>query len=470
MKSLFLPIAIVFSINLSSFSQSNTWSFKFANAILERYKPTVNVLTNKGWEYSNSIVLHGIEKVFDNSRDSNYLKYIKIYVDNYITATGNFVPGALAPTLDKIHPGLLCLFLYKETGLSKYKTAAKNLRNYLLTSGIFNKTPDGGYWHKNDGNYNNVMMLDGIYMAETFMAKYGYMFNDTICTNTAVFQTLLMASHAYDSSTHLLKHAWDFSTQKPWANVITGCSSEAWSRGNGWYAMALVDILKYLPADHPKVNELRSVLDSFAIGIKANQNESTGLWYQVIDKQDSLANYLETSGSGMFVYALKTAVDNEWIDSSYLEVAEKGWIGLQSKIATYSDSLPQITMFAPAMTVQNNFTAYVSYPYRPVNCPAPGSFTTQHPHGYCGILMAASAMEFPITTYTFIGSDDWNTKTNWQNDIIPPTILPKTEAIVIDPVAGGNCILDGNQEISPGARIIVKKNKNLVITGNLIVH
>ena len=234
--------------------------------------------------------------------------------------------------------------------------------------------------------------------------------------------------------------------------------------------MALVDILQYVPPAHPGFNQLKSLLDSLAIGIKTNQDATTGLWYQVVNKQDSVANYLETSGSGMLIYALKTAVDNEWIDTGYLSVAQKGWIGLQNKIAVYTDSLPQIKSFAPAMGVQNNYTAYTSIPYRPVDCPAPGTFTVQHPHGYCGLLMAASAMEFPITTYTFTGNEDWGNETNWFNNIIPPAAVPKCEAIVINPIAGGRCVLNTEQHIAAGGRLIIKKDKQLVITGNLSVQ
>ena len=461
MKKRLLILSMLFCFNVHS--QSNTWSVKFSNAILSRYTPTINALTFKGWEYSNGIVLHGIEKVYNNTRDSNYLKYIKAYVDSYMDASGNFTAGALTTTLDKIQPGVLCLFLYKETGLLKYKNAATNLKNYLL-SNAFQKTPDGGYWHKNDGNYNNVMMLDGIYMAEPFMARYGYMFNDTVCTNTAVFQTLLLASHVYDNPSHLLKHAWDYYKIKPWANTTTGASGEVWSRGMGWYAMALVDILKYTPTGHPKFNQLRSLLDSVAIGIKNNQDPVTGLWYQVVNKKDSVANYTESSGSGMFIYALKTAVDNEWIDTSYLSVARKGWQGLQTKIAAYTDGLPQIKSFAPAMGVQNNYTVYVTAPYTAVNCPT--AFGTQHPHGYCGLLMAASAMEFPVNTYIFTGDGNWSNAANWLNNTIPPNPLPAANGIIIDPVSGGKCRLNLSQQIAPGSVITIKKGKVLEIPLN----
>ncbi len=112
---------------------------------------------------------------------------------------------------------------------------------------------------------------------------------------------------------------------------------------------------------------------------------------QVVDKGGQAGNYFETSGSAMFVYALKTAVDSGWINSSYLTVAQKGWTGLKTKISTYSDGKPAINDFAPAMSVQDNYNGYVSV--TSVDCP-----TSTAPHGYAAILMAASVMEFPLTT------------------------------------------------------------------------
>jgi unsaturated rhamnogalacturonyl hydrolase len=465
-KTFFLTI-ILFCIYSQSSSQSTTWSVKFSNAILTRDSPTINKLTNKGWEYSNSIVLRGIENVYNYTGNSSYLNYIKAYIDSYVDSSGN-VTG-LATSLDNIHPAILCLFLYQQTRLPKYKIAATNVRNYLLTNPGFGKTPDGGYWHKNDGTYNNIMLLDGIYMAHTFLSEYGSMFSDTVAMDTAVDQALLLASHVYNSTEHLVKHAWNYTKTQIWANPVTGASSEVWSRGLGWYVAAIADILQYLPTTHPRYNELKTLLNNLVIGIKNNQDPTTGLWYQVVDKQDSAKNYLESSGSGLIIYALKTAVDNDWIDSSYLTVVQKGWLGLQTEIATYTDGKPQIKSFAPAMGVQNNYMVYVSAPYTSVNCPLPFP-AIQNPHGYCGLLLAASAMEFPITTYIFNGNGDWSDSTNWSNDAVPASTLPTGDEIIINPVTGGQCVLTSPQIISSGAVITIKPGKNFVVKGNLIIE
>ena len=372
-------------------------------------------MTSKGWEYSNSIILHGIEKVYNNVQDAAYLNYIKAYVDAYVSSTGTV--SGMSQSLDKIHPGLLCLFLYEKTGLTKYKTAATNIRNYLLSgSPAYPKTPNGGYWHKNTTAYKNVMMADGMYMAHVFLAKYGKLFNDNTCFDVATSQILLLSSYIYDSTAKLVRHAWNYDkTTYSWSNPVTGVSSEVWSRGMGWFVMALTDVLRYLPSSHAKYGQIKTLLSNLAIGIKNYQDPATGLWYQVVNKGSSSGNFLETSGSAMFVYSLKVAVDSGWISSSYLTVAQKGWAGLKTKVATYNDGMPQIKQFAPAMSVLNNYSAYVAV--TPVNCPTASG--TQHPHGYAGILMAASVMEFPLSAARVAT----NSPAITQNNIVQPHLI-----------------------------------------------
>jgi unsaturated rhamnogalacturonyl hydrolase len=70
------------------------------------------------------------------------------------------------------------------------------------------------------------------------------------------------------------------------------------------------------------------VLNKTALGIKNYQDEKLGVWYQVLDQGEREGNYLEATGSSMFVYALFKAVRMGYIDASYLEVAQKGYQGL----------------------------------------------------------------------------------------------------------------------------------------------
>ncbi|HRG24806.1 MAG TPA: glycoside hydrolase family 88 protein [Chitinophagaceae bacterium] len=401
MKCYLLVLSFLCTIMVKSQTVNDTWSVRFSNAMIHRYSPTINALTSKGWEYSNTIITHGMEKVYNNVTDSvKYLNYIKSYVDAYVNASG--VISATVNSLDRTHPGISCLFLYEKTGLAKYQTAATTLRNiYVGASATYPKTATGNiFWHKNNGSYNDIILIDGIYMLHPFLAKYGKMFSDNAAIDTAVNQTLFIYNQLYDNTKKLIKHAWNPTKTQAWANATTGNSSEVWSRGMGWYCMALVDILKSVPASHPKRGQLLTALTNLATGIQNYQDPATGLWYQVVDRGTGLAgNYLETSGSAMFVYTIKTAVDSGWISNSFLPVAQNGWNYLKNtanlKIDVYSDGYPRINDFAPAMSVQTSAANYVQVSLQPVDCPG-----TAHPHGYGAILMAASVMEFPFSLVT----------------------------------------------------------------------
>lgn len=388
-KHLFLILCL--SMSYTGFCQQTNWGVKFSNAIVERYKPTIDVMTYKGWDHSNSIILHGMEKIYAKTEDPAYLDYTRAFVDLFVAEDGTI--SGLVPELDKIHPGILCLFLFEKTGEIKYKKAATNMRNYLLgvngSATAFNKTPDGGYWHKNNDHYHQVMTVDGIYMAYPFLVNYGKMFNDPECFDVATYQTLLVASRSFNISFNLPYHAWDYSKRQAWANAITGTSSQVWSRSVGWYSMALVDILENLPATHKDYKSIHYLFQQLASGIKDSQNPSNGLWYQVVNRQDVPGNYPETSGSGMIIYALKKGVNNSLLEPSYAAVASKGWKGLNKFISISEDGKPQINSFAPGMGCKKSLEEYIAV--KPVECPSASEI--QHPHGYCGILMAASVME-----------------------------------------------------------------------------
>ncbi len=392
--SVFFYLLLAPSVSISQTS-ADTWSAKFSTGIRVRYTPTINTLTNKGWEYSNGIITHGMEKVFNQVPDSvSYRDYIQAYIDVYVNGSG--VISQAIVSLDKAHPAISCLFLYEKLGTAKYQTAATTTRNIFVgASATYPKTAIGNiFWHKNNGLYNNIILIDGVYMLHPFLAKYGSLFGDNAAIDTAVNQTLFIYNQLYDPASHLIRHAWNPTKTEAWADPVTGNSSEVWSRGMGWFTMAMVDILKYVPVAHPKRAQLITALQNLAIGIQTYQDAATGLWYQVVDRGTGLTNnYLETSGSAMFIYTLKTGVDNGWLSNSYLPVAQKAWDFLKNtgnaKITIHTDTYPKINDFCPATGVQTSAANYASL----ASVDVPG---TTHPHGFGAILMAASVMEFPL--------------------------------------------------------------------------
>lgn len=362
-----------------------------SDAIIKRYQPTIDALSHHGWDHSNSVVLHAMEKVYQRTKNTNYLNYIKAYANDHISPDGRIT--GLLNTLDGLHPGVLCLFLYGETGDTKYLRAATHMRNHFLGGkgkpSAFNKTPDGGYWHKNNEKYRNVLSVDGLYMAYPFLVHYAKIIQDETLLDIAATQIQRVAERSFNIKYNLPYHAWHYDKTNAWANPITGTSSQFWSRASGWFAMALVDVLEHFPKTHPRYKDILFLYQSLASGLKNAQNPKDGFWYHVLDAYEEPGNYPEVSGSGMIIYSLQKAVRLNLLHKSYADTAAKGWLAIQTKIKNYSDGGPQITSFAPGMSSQNTYQDYIAI--RPVTVPTKG--VKQYAHGYMGVLMAASEME-----------------------------------------------------------------------------
>jgi unsaturated rhamnogalacturonyl hydrolase len=276
------------------------------------------------WTYEFGFVLKGVEGVWLSTRDEKYLNFIQQGMDKFVNPDGTIRTYNIADyNLDSILSGRDLLTLYKHTQQEKYKKAAALLREQLKQQP---RTSDGGFWHKKIYPYQ--MWLDGLYMGEPFYAEYAATFHDDAAFDDIAKQFSLMERHARDPQTGLLYHGWDESKQQRWADPATGRSPNFWDRALGWYAMALVDTLDYFPSRHPQRGELIAILNRLAKAIAKYQEAKSGLWYQVVDKGGDKGNYLEASGSCMFVYALAKGVRRNYLSKAYLSVARRGYKGI----------------------------------------------------------------------------------------------------------------------------------------------
>ncbi|NOT73693.1 MAG: glycoside hydrolase family 88 protein [Cyclobacteriaceae bacterium] len=302
---------------------------KIADRIIEStihtYPDTkdLSIISPGKWTYEYGFFLNAAYVQYENTKNEKYLSYIKSWVDNFITTDGSWRDGVYDVEeyrLDDILPGRLCIYLYQKTGEEKYKKIADQFIAHLSRQP---KTSEGGYWHKKI--YPNQMWLDGIYMGDIFSTQYAAAFNEPHWFDEAVQQINLMYKHAYDPSTGLLFHGWDESKNKVWANQETGTSPEFWSRAVGWYAMALIDCLDYLPKDHPQRKNIELIFQKLCGSIRNFQDKKTGLWFQITDKGNLKDNWIETSSSAMFSYAFAKGANKGILDKSYTTAAEKAY-------------------------------------------------------------------------------------------------------------------------------------------------
>ncbi|HEV2837290.1 MAG TPA: glycoside hydrolase family 88 protein [Pyrinomonadaceae bacterium] len=337
------------------------------------------------WTYDHGLVLKGIERVWENTRDKQYLDFIQRNMDHFVNDDGSIRTYSLDEyNIDNILPGRNLLFLYRVTGQQKYRKAAALLREQLMTHP---RTSEGGFWHKKI--YPSQMWLDGLYMGEPFYAEYAATFHEEKAFDDIAKQFILMERHSRDSKTGLLFHGWDESRKQRWSNPQTGRSPNFWARAIGWYAMALVDTLDYFPRNHPQRSELIAILNRLARAIAKYQELQSGLWYQVVDKGDEKGNYLEASAACMFVYALAKGVRKGYLPANYMQVAERGYRGiLREFVKTDANGQTNLEGTVSVGGLGGNPYRDGSYEYY-----LSEKVITNDPKGIGALLLAATEME-----------------------------------------------------------------------------
>lgn len=322
-------------------SKDLKWSDKMALTLMKRHPEAYMIDDSKvaKWDYVHALVLHSIEELYKKNPDPRYKAYIRGYVDALVQEDGTIKNYEFDKyNIDLVVPGRLLFDIYAETKQDKYLKALQLVRKQLTEQP---RTASGGFWHKQI--YPNQMWLDGLYMGEPFYAQYTATFENGKSFDDIAKQFELIQLHATDPKTGLLYHGWDESKQMAWANKETGNSPNFWSRALGWYVMALVDVLDYMPKEHPKQKELIKYLNNACAALAKYQDKS-GLWYQVTDKGGKEGNYLEASGSSMFAYAFAKGANKGYLPAKYKKLANKAFDGLTTKLITKVDADGGITL------------------------------------------------------------------------------------------------------------------------------
>ena len=250
------------------------------------------------------------------------------------------------------------------TALNKAITGLKaHNSSYSIKSGTLAETAGntvtGGWWHKKD--YQNQMWLDGAYMGPALFAELVNYSGKTTNIDSSndwdliVKQFEILHSMCWNSSDKLPYHAFAAdggtnvtSHSDTWKGLshtdpYVFHSASYWGRAVGWYFLALVDILEQM--DNAKLTStegyttLLSYLKETAEGIKARQDQTTGGWYQILDKDGTYSassyngksytqtnNYIESSATALFTAAYLKAIRLGYLaEDDYKTVAVNGY-------------------------------------------------------------------------------------------------------------------------------------------------
>ena len=240
------------------------------------------------WNYIDGCMITACLSLYQTTRDEKFLAFSRNFLDYFVKDHGvieTYDPQEY--NLDNVNQGKNLFTLYDLTGEQRYRDAIETIRSQLETQP---RTKEGNFWHKKI--YPNQVWLDGTYMAQPYY-------------------------HGYDESREMY-----------WADPETGCSANFWLRAMGWFLVAMVDVLERM--DDMLYYEYRAIMSMLKDAVDAMiafQDAESGMFWQVIDKAGVEGNYLETSGSALFAYAVLKGVRLGYLPKRYAACGEKAFYG-----------------------------------------------------------------------------------------------------------------------------------------------
>ncbi|MCH5301668.1 MAG: glycoside hydrolase family 88 protein [Prevotella sp.] len=285
--------------------------------------------TKPKWSYVMGIELESMLDTYLRYGGDDIRKYCQEYTDTMINEKGEIRGyNILDYNLDNIRTGHFVTRMYQQNAEAKnlkaMQTMMRQLQNQPRTKA------DKVYWHK--AIYAYQVWLDGIFMGLPYRcltAPIAAKPNEVKAIyDDAVNQLNVTYQRTLDPKTGLNRHAWDETCSTFWADKETGLSQHCWGRAQGWYTMALIEVLDALPESYARRSEVIDLLQKDLDAILKWQDQKSGVWYQVMDAPGREGNYLESTCSAMFTYALLKAYRKGYVGAKYRDAGIRAYQGM----------------------------------------------------------------------------------------------------------------------------------------------
>ena len=312
------------------------------------------------WSYVMGIELEGMLDTYLAYGGEDIRKYCQEYTDTMINEKGDIRGyNILDYNLDNIRTGHFVTRMYnlypEKKNLLAINTMMKQLQNQPRT------IADKVFWHK--AIYAYQVWLDGIFMGLPFRcltASTQLKPKDAIkIYDDAVNQLKITYERTLDPQTGLNRHAYDETRDAFWSDKETGLSQHCWGRAQGWYSMALIEVLDALPEDYSRRGEVLDLLQKDLDAVIKWQDQASGAWYQMMDEPGREGNYLESTCTSMFAYVLMKAYNKGYLGEKYRDAGIKAYQGiLKNFIRVNADKTISLTQccevagLGPATTPQ----------------------------------------------------------------------------------------------------------------------
>lgn len=279
------------------------------------------------WNYIDGCMISCVVTLYEQTKEKKLLDFVENFIDYYIFEDGSIRGYELETyNIDNISEGRVLFDLLKYRPKEKYKKAVELLYKQIQNQP---RIEIGNFWHKLI--YPNQVWLDGLYMGQVFYTRYINDFAAEKDYSDIVNQFVNVRKYMFDENKKLYYHGFDYSKKMFWANE-KGLSQNFWLRAIGWFVVAMIDVIGYLPKD--KVQEIETLSKIFveAIdGVLQYKDKESNMFYQVVDQQGREGNYLETSGSAMIAYAILKGARLGVLPKDYAKIGKDIFDGICKK-------------------------------------------------------------------------------------------------------------------------------------------
>ncbi len=277
------------------------------------------------WNYIDGCMIKAVLELYHIREDPKYLEFADEFIDYFVREDGtidSYDPAEY--NLDNVNAGKTLFDLYELTGKEKYRKAIDTIYSQLKGQP---RTSTGNFWHKKI--YPDQIWLDGLYMSQPFYMQYELAYNGGKNCRDSYQQFLNVYELMRDQRNGLYYHAYDDSRESFWCDKVTGLSDNFWLRALGWYAMALIDTMEIMPESLSEEKaQLLRIYQELIDSMLPYQDEKSGMWYQVVNRGRISPNYLETSGSAIFAYAIMKSVRLGFLHASYFDCGKRAFDGI----------------------------------------------------------------------------------------------------------------------------------------------
>ncbi|MFW5864312.1 MAG: glycoside hydrolase family 88/105 protein [bacterium] len=256
--------------------------------------------------YSGLLLLHGLARWGVLCDDKALVERARQHLEPFVRGEKDFY----ANFKNYYCGGNAAAYLLAEGQLPEVEEDVRRYAEELMTEAP--RDSEGIFSHPRFPGEERIW-IDVAFAVTPFLLYAGRHFDEEKYIEEAWQQTAKMVRVFRNEETGLLHQSRNFRGKGH-------MSEDHWGRGNGWGIFALTELVNGLAKDDPRRPEAEGMFTDLCRSCLRVQ-DCDGMFHQELTDHDS---YVETSGTGLILYAFGVGIGKGLLDERFREALEKG--------------------------------------------------------------------------------------------------------------------------------------------------